>query len=67
MTGGQKEDRFEAEELSFHRKVREGYLLAAHREVERFRVIDAAGTIAELRETVCFHLDRMLMERGLNT
>ncbi|MDI9569587.1 MAG: dTMP kinase [Pseudomonadota bacterium] len=59
----QKEDRFEAEELSFHQKVREGYLLAANREPKRFRIIDATGAIAAMRETVCLHLDRALRER----
>ncbi|MFO7554050.1 MAG: dTMP kinase [Desulfobacterales bacterium] len=36
------ETRFEEEKLSFHRKVREGYLELSRREPERFRVIDAS-------------------------
>jgi dTMP kinase len=36
-----RETRFEKEQLSFHRKVRAGYLEAARREPGRFRVIDA--------------------------
>ena len=41
------EDRFEQESLDFHRRVRAGYLDAAARE-ERFRIIDARGTVAEV-------------------
>jgi len=36
------ETRFEEERLSFHRKVRAGYLELSRREPERFRVIDAS-------------------------
>lgn len=41
--GGQNEGRFEAEDLPFHRRVREGYLALAKSEPERFRVVDASG------------------------
>jgi dTMP kinase len=36
-----KEDRFQAENLSFHRRVREGYLKLAKAEPERWLMIDA--------------------------
>ncbi|HAJ27565.1 MAG TPA: dTMP kinase [Syntrophus sp. (in: bacteria)] len=55
-----REDRFEEEDLTFHRKIREGYLLLAHQEKDRFRVIDAAGSVTDLQETVRFHLDTIL-------
>ncbi|MFA6413785.1 MAG: dTMP kinase [Syntrophales bacterium] len=55
-----REDRFEEEDLTFHRKIREGYLLLAHQEKDRFRVIDAAGSVNDLQETVRFHLDTIL-------
>jgi dTMP kinase len=45
------EDRFEQESLDFHRRVRAGYLDAAARE-ERFRIIDARGTVAEVAARV---------------
>lgn len=42
------EGRFEAEDLRFHRRVREGYLALAVAEPERFAVIDASGTIEDV-------------------
>jgi dTMP kinase len=41
--GGREADRFESEELAFHRKVREGFLRLASTEQERWVVIDAAA------------------------
>jgi dTMP kinase len=35
-----KEDRFEKEDLAFHRRVREGYLLLARQEPNRIVVLD---------------------------
>lgn len=42
------EGRFEAEDLRFHRRVREGYLAMAVAEPKRFAVIDGHGTIDEV-------------------
>ena len=42
------EGRFEAEDLRFHRRVREGYLALAAAEPKRFAIIDANGTIDEV-------------------
>jgi dTMP kinase len=39
-----EEGRFEAEDLRFHRRVREGYLSLAAAEPERFAIVDAGGT-----------------------
>jgi dTMP kinase len=38
------EGRFEQEEMAFHKRVREGYLILSREEPERFRVVDADGT-----------------------
>lgn len=38
------EGRFEAEDLRFHRRVREGYLTLAKAEPDRFAIVDAGGT-----------------------
>jgi dTMP kinase len=42
------EGRFEAEDLRFHRRVREGYLTMAAAEPQRFAVIDGSGAIDEV-------------------
>lgn len=45
-----EEGRLEAEDLSFHRRIREGYLSLALAEPKRFVTIDAGGTIDEVTE-----------------
>ena len=42
------EGRFEAEDLRFHRRVREGYLAMAVASPKRYVTIDASGTIEEV-------------------
>ena len=42
QTGNLREDRFEKEALSFHEKVRQGYLALVQQEPDRFRIIDAS-------------------------
>jgi dTMP kinase len=42
------EGRFEAEDLRFHRRVREGYLAMATAEPKRFAIVDGRGTIDEV-------------------
>jgi len=42
QTGDVREDRFEKEAMSFHEKVRQGYLALAKLEPKRFRIIDAS-------------------------
>jgi dTMP kinase len=44
------EGRFEAEDLRFHRRVREGYLALEKAEPKRFAIVDAHGTIDEVFE-----------------
>jgi dTMP kinase len=44
----QDESRFEAEDLRFHRRVREGYLALARSEPARYVVIDAGGSEDEV-------------------
>ena len=53
--------RFEAEDLNFHRRVREGYQLLAKREPDRVLPVDASGT----PEEVFKKLLRLLEERGI--
>ncbi|MBW2450388.1 MAG: dTMP kinase [Deltaproteobacteria bacterium] len=47
-----EETRFEEERLSFHRRVREGYLELSRREPERFRVIDASKKEHEVQKEI---------------
>ena len=56
----QGESRFEAEDLRFHRRVREGYLAMAVAEPERYAVIDASGTLDEVQQ-------RLVAELGIGT
>ena len=46
------ESRFEEETLSFHEKVRSGYLELAHQEPDRFKIIDAAGDERQVQEDI---------------
>jgi dTMP kinase len=52
------EGRFEAEDLRFHRRVREGYLAMAVAEPKRYAVIDAQGTIDEVFDRTVAELHR---------
>jgi dTMP kinase len=46
-------DRMENEDLSFHRKVREGYLTLASEEPTRWRTIDASKALHTVQEEMC--------------
>lgn len=50
--GAEALGRFEAEEIDFHRRVREGYRLLADRESHRFAVVDANGSPEEVASRV---------------
>lgn len=54
------ESRFEQEALAFHEKVRKGYLTLAHREPERFVVIDATCSPDEVTEEIVRAIDERL-------
>jgi dTMP kinase len=58
-----RETRFEEERLSFHRRVREGYLKLSRLEPERFRVIDASKKEDEVREEIIKILDEEIDHR----
>jgi dTMP kinase len=49
-------DRFERENMDFHRRVREGYLNIYKKEPERFRLIDAMRDIDTIQEEVRRHI-----------
>lgn len=60
MKEGSAEDRFEREDLEFHRKVREGYLFLARQDSKRFRIIDSAIDIETIYREVCVHLSAFI-------
>lgn len=52
------ETRFEQEKLSFHKKIRAGYLKLASNEPERFRIIDASQNQACVQQNIVRTLSR---------
>jgi dTMP kinase len=57
------EGRFEAEDLSFHKRVREGYLELAARSPERIHVVTATGTPDEVFSRIAPLLDDWIEKR----
>ncbi|MCP4200349.1 MAG: dTMP kinase [bacterium] len=56
-------DRLDAEDLEFYGRVRLGYLEAARREPDRFRVIDSAGSRQQTEEQVRAALADIVADR----
>ena len=56
----QKQDRFEQEDISFHLKVRKGYLKLAAGEPERWLVIDASQSRAKVEQFIWQRVNQML-------
>lgn len=52
------ESRFDEEAIAFHRAVREGYMLLARQESNRFLVLDAELTPSELSESVIKEINK---------
>ncbi|HCC68756.1 MAG TPA: dTMP kinase [Nitrospiraceae bacterium] len=50
--GARKEDRFEAEDIEFHKKVRQGYMKIAREEPDRVQIIDAYGSRQTVHERI---------------
>lgn len=49
---GPREERFEAEALSFHRRVRDGYLAIARSDPARVRIVPAVGAHEDVAERI---------------
>ncbi|MFC1982030.1 dTMP kinase [Chloroflexota bacterium] len=60
---GNKHDRFEQEDLDFHRRVREGYLKMAASEPERWLVIDAGQPKDKIKEIIWQRVSQLLETR----
>jgi len=55
------QDRFEKEALSFHRKVRQGYLDLARKNKKRFVILDAAASPKEIEAEIFLYVQGFLM------
>jgi dTMP kinase len=55
-------DRFERENIDFHRRIREGYLDISRKEPERFRLIDAHRDVDAIQEEVRRHIIDFIVE-----
>ena len=59
-----KMDRLEREDISFHEKVRRGYLFLAGENPHRIKIIDATKSIEEVFTQTKEHLDSLLRTKG---
>ena len=59
------QDRFEREALSFHRKVRNGYLDLARKNKKRFVILDAAASRKEIEAEILRHVEQFLLRNGI--
>ncbi len=57
-----EEDRLDLEDLDFHQKVREGYLILAKENPDRIKVVDANKTIDEVFEDILSLVRKFLEE-----
>src|SRR2546425_3698391 len=63
-TGTPQLTRFERETLAFHERVRSGYLEMARQEPGRFVVLDARGSVEDVRRRMVEAIDRFLAAPG---
>jgi dTMP kinase len=59
-----KQDRFEREALTFHHRVREGYLKLAAAEPKRWLVVDASQSKGEIANVIWQRVSQLLSSRG---
>jgi dTMP kinase len=59
-----RQDRFEREELAFHRRVRAGYLKLARAEPERWLVVDASRSRREIADIIWQRVSQLLSVGG---
>ena len=63
--GGKKQDRFEKQELSFHQRVRDGFLKLAANEPERWLIVDATQSKETVAQLIWQRVRQLLSEQGL--
>ncbi len=59
-SGSEALTRFDLEVREFHQRVRDGYLAIALANPERFRVVDASGSVVDVGAAVDRHVDEFL-------
>ena len=64
-TKDKKPDRLEMESTAFHSRVRAGYKHMAETEPERFKRVDASGTIDEIKSEIFGYLNALCEDRGI--
>ena len=57
---GKRQDRFEQEEITFHQRVREGYLKLAANEPQRWLVIDATQSKGKIAQIIWQRVSQLL-------
>ena len=62
-SGDKGPDRLDLESSDFHERVREGYKVISESEPERFKRIDATGSIEEIKEKIYSCLEELCIER----
>ncbi len=55
-----KQERFELQGVSFHKRVRNGYLAIARKEPHRVKIVQAGGPVAEVQARIRGHVDAFL-------
>ncbi len=60
----EKQDRFEQEAITFHRRVREGYLKLAAADPERWLVVDASQSKAKIEQIIWRRVSQLLSNQG---
>ena len=61
---GPREERFELENISFHQRVRDGYLQLAAAEPARFLTVSANGTIDQIAESIAAQVRTCIKDRA---
>ena len=61
---GKRPDRFEQENLAFHRRVREGYLTLAKSEPKRWLIVDATQSKAKITDIIWKKVGDLLAKSG---
>jgi dTMP kinase len=62
--GVSTQDRFEKEDISFHQRVRDGYLRLAEAEAGRWLVIDATQSRKKIADIIWERVSRLLDDTG---